>query len=285
MAQATSGAPTYRDPCSLGREFKKRLQKREVLIGGILAEYARPSLVKLYAQAGFDFLYVEYEHTFFSPPALADTVLCARDNRLPVIAKTPQLERAEVAKLLECGVVGIQLPRTESREDLETLINYMKFPPLGTRAGTAGWGNTDYVAPEDPAKWLKDANASTLVVAHIETENGYRKAAEILSTPHLDMCYVGPYDFSISMGHPGDYDHPKVVGPMEEILDLCRARQVPFGTTASSLESAARWIRRGAQFFEAVDELSLIATGAKELVAQYRKLIAENSRRAATRKQ
>ena len=45
-----------------------------------------------------------------------------------MIAKTPQLDRQEVAKLLEAGVVGIQLPRTESREQVETLLSYIKLP-------------------------------------------------------------------------------------------------------------------------------------------------------------
>src|SRR5712691_3226309 len=101
-----------------GRNLKARLPAGPALVGGILTEYARPSLVKIYRQASFDFLYVEYEHVFCVPAALADCVLCARDNGLPVIAKTPQLERAEVAKLLECGIVGIQLPRTESRAEV-----------------------------------------------------------------------------------------------------------------------------------------------------------------------
>jgi 2-keto-3-deoxy-L-rhamnonate aldolase RhmA len=92
----------------IGRRLKQRLKSGEVLVGGIASEYIRPSLVKLYLQAGFDFLYIEYEHGFLSPTALVDTVLCARDNGLPVIAKTPQLERAEVAKLLESGIIGIQ---------------------------------------------------------------------------------------------------------------------------------------------------------------------------------
>jgi hypothetical protein len=52
----------------------------EVLIGGIGTEYLRPSLVKLYLQDGFDFLYIEYEHSLFSPTTMADTVLCARDD-------------------------------------------------------------------------------------------------------------------------------------------------------------------------------------------------------------
>ncbi|MFP6770400.1 MAG: hypothetical protein VB859_19655, partial [Planctomycetaceae bacterium] len=45
-----------------GRQLKQRLGAGGVLIGGMLTEYARPSLVKLYVQSGFDFLYIEYEH-------------------------------------------------------------------------------------------------------------------------------------------------------------------------------------------------------------------------------
>ncbi len=261
------------DPTLLGRNLKARLRRGDVLVGGILAEYARPSLIKLYCQAGFDFLYVEYEHVFFSPTDLTDTLICARDNGLPVISKIPQLERAETAKLLENGVVGIQLPRTESRLEMETLLSYLKFPPGGTRAGAPCFANVDYAWPADHKKWLKNADASTLAVAHIETAEGYARAEEIITTPQLDMLYVGPYDFSIAMGHPGEYNHPGVLKPMRRILEICRKYGVPFGTTASGIDSARDWIKRGAQFFETTDELGLILSGARELVGQYRKLL------------
>jgi len=253
-----------------GRHLKKRLQAGDVLIGGMLTEYVRPSLVKLYVQSGFDFLYIEYEHGFFNLATLADTVLCARDNGLPVIAKTPQLERAEVAKLLECGIVGIQLPRTETREDIETLLDYIKFPPRGTRAIAPGYGSSGYVQPPSWKNWMAEQDEETTLVVHIETKLAYENAEEIVSTPGVDMVYVGPGDFSIEMGHPGDYDHPDVAGPMNDILELCKKQNVPFGTTASSTTAARDWVERGAQFFETIDELTLIVQGATKLVRDYR---------------
>ena len=48
-----------------GRHLKTLLQGDDVVIGGIISEYLRPSLIKYYCQAGFDFAYLEYEHTFF----------------------------------------------------------------------------------------------------------------------------------------------------------------------------------------------------------------------------
>ena len=200
-------------------------------------------------------------------------MLCARDNGLPVIAKTPQLERAEVAKLLDCGVVGIQLPRTESRAQLETLLNYMKFPPRGSRAVAPGHGNSDYVQGADWKTWMNRQDEETTLVVHIETKAGYENAAEIIATPGVDMVYVGPGDFSIAMGHPGEYDHPDVVGPMEEMLALCQKQRVPFGTTASGVQAAETWVAKGARFFETVDELTLIYEGASQLVRRYRDLM------------
>ena len=253
-----------------GPTLRDRLRSGDVLIGGILTEYARPSLVKLYLEAGFDFLYVEYEHGHFAHTVLADTVLCARDNGLPVIAKTPQLERGAVAKLLECGITGIQLPRTESRADVETLRSYLRFPPLGSRAIAPGYGSSGYRQPPDWSAWMNQQNAETCLVVHIETRMGYEHAAEIISTPGVDMVYVGPGDFSIEMGHPGDYDHPEVAGPMFEILELCVRHGIPFGTTASGPAAAQRLVERGARFFEAIDELTLILEGGRRFVAEYR---------------
>jgi 4-hydroxy-2-oxoheptanedioate aldolase len=256
-----------------GRQLKARLKAGDVQLGGIVDEHARPVLIKLYHQAGFDFVYIEYEHVMYSPTNLADTVLSARDTGLPVIAKTPQLERAEVAKLLELGVSGIQLPRTETREQVEELRSYLKFPPAGTRAVAPGYGNSDYVQPDDWVAWMAEQDQETALVVHIETRLGYENIEEIVSTPGVDMLYVGPGDFSIEMGHPGDYDHPDVAGPMAEILAVCNRHGVPFGTTASSAEAAAEWVSKGAIFFEADDERALILRAASQLVSDYRRLI------------
>ena len=253
-----------------GRQLKARLAAREVLVGGMVSEYTRPSLMKLYQQAGYDFVYIEYEHAYFGMAALADSVVAARDNGLPVVAKTPQLERQEVAKLLECGVVGIQLPRTETREEIETLIDYIKLYPKGSRASATGYGSSDYIKPTDRQGWIAAQDAETTLVVHIETRAGYANAEEIVSTPGVDMVYCGPGDTSLEFDRPGDWDHPDVRGPMERVLDLCQKHGVPFGTSVKGHESAARWIGKGALFFEEASELDLIAKGAKAIVDGYR---------------
>jgi 2-dehydro-3-deoxyglucarate aldolase/4-hydroxy-2-oxoheptanedioate aldolase len=257
------------DPTALGRGFKRRLKTGPPLLGAMAVEYLRPSLVKIFRNAGFDFIFVEKEHGMFDGSELPDFVLCARDNGIPVISKVGDLNRPEVARLLDAGVVGIQLPRTESAEQVAELVDLVKYPPLGSRAGAPGYGGADYTYPDDDAGWLRRANASTAVIAHIETMAGLEDAAEIIATPHLDMVYVGPYDTAISLGHPGEYDHPDMKAALGTVLDLCLKHGVAFGTTPSGPDAATDWVGRGCRFFELVDELALLHQGARATVAAY----------------
>ena len=57
----------------------------------------------------------------------------------------------------------------------------------------------------------------------------------------------------------------------EEILEICKQHNVPWGTTAANVEDAERWVAQGALFFEAEDEKNFIIEGATRLVDAYRR--------------
>ena len=120
------------------KSLKAILQQRTPIIGLTTQHVTHPWLAKIWKASGCDFVYIEYEHAFFNDEQLAGFVLCCRAEGLPVIAKVPECNRTHVAKLLECGVIGIQLPWTESREEIEKLISLVKFPPIGIRAAAPG---------------------------------------------------------------------------------------------------------------------------------------------------
>lgn len=111
--------------------LKQKMSAGQVVVGMTAAELLRPSLVKTYANAGADFIYIENEHSLLNPATYADFLLCAQDNGLPVAAKTPYLDRGAIVKLLDSGTMNLQLPMTESADDVLTLHNWLKYPPGG----------------------------------------------------------------------------------------------------------------------------------------------------------
>ena len=86
-AKSLSKGAGHSDPNQLGRDFKKRLRRGDRMVGAMVFEYLRPSLVKIFRRAGFDFIFIEKEHGIFDSRELPDFVLSARDNRVPVISK------------------------------------------------------------------------------------------------------------------------------------------------------------------------------------------------------
>ena len=60
----------------------------------------------------------------------------------------------------------------------------------------------------DLADWYNRA----VVALMIEKKSAVENLEEILSIERVDMVQFGPGDHSMSIGHPGMLDHPKVKG-------------------------------------------------------------------------
>jgi len=126
------------------KSIKQLLEEKEIVVGLTLQQVTAPWVAKVYADAGADFIFVENEHVFFNEADLASFVLSSRLNGLPVVAKSPYVSKGAIAKMLDSGITGIQLPLTESAEQIEMVVTYTKFPPIGNRTAGPGIGNSDY---------------------------------------------------------------------------------------------------------------------------------------------
>src|SRR5438105_3347314 len=254
--------------------LKAMLLENRVLVGVTTQHVTTPWLARVWKHSGADFVYVEYEHGFMNEADLAGFVLSCRAHGLPVVAKVPECSRTHVAKLLECGVVGIQLPWTESREQIDRLVSYVKFPPIGIRAAAPGMGNCDYNLQTTGRQLLEVGNRETVVLAHVETRQGIENLDAILGNPHVDILFLGMYDLSISCGQPGDFRHPDVAAAVETALAAAKRHGKVAGMYVPDAKAAEPWVARGMRFFETASEVDLIDSGARNLVRQFRALSA-----------
>ncbi len=252
--------------------LKTMLHEGRMLVGMTMQHVTAGWLAKLYKQSGADFVYVEYEHSFMNEANLADFVLACRTEGLPVVAKVPECSRTHVAKLLECGVTGIQLPWTESREQIDRLVSYVKFPPVGIRAVAPGMGNCDYNLETTGRELIETGNRETVVLAHVETRTGIENLDAILGNPHVDVLFLGMYDLSTSYGQPGDFRHPDVAAAVETALAAAQRHGKVAGMYVPDAKAAEPWVAKGMRFFETASEIDLIGNGARRVVQEFRQL-------------
>jgi 2-keto-3-deoxy-L-rhamnonate aldolase RhmA len=115
------------------------------------------------------------------------------------------------------------------------------------------------------AQMIEYFNENTLVVLQIETQRALDAREELLAVPGIDAVMVGPADLSISLGVPGEFEHPKMVDAMERIRDTCVRRGVAPGTQTRSLGLAKFWRERGMRFLGCSSETAMLAERAREI--------------------
>ena len=67
----------------------------------------------------------------------------------------------------------------------------------------------------------------------------------IVSVPGVDVAWIGHYDLSVSMGIPAQFDHPRLMHAMDDLVAACQRHGVVPGFLPPTPESASHWIGKG----------------------------------------
>ena len=115
---------------------------------------------------------------------------------------------------------------------------------------------------------MEHLNANTLVSFQIETKKALEAREELLSVPGIDAVMIGPADLSISLGVPGDFQHPKMVEAMEAIRDSCVRHKVAPGTQTRTPALANFWKERGMLFLGCNNEAGMLLERATQIAKE-----------------
>ena len=207
-----------------------RIENDDVALG-ILDNAYSPTLVEFYGDLGLDFVWIDLEHGGPAPgdgPAVDHLLRAAERTDTELLVRLSDTEPASVRKALDAGVRNVFLPRVDAADTVREAVRAARFEYDGEpgERGLAAprarrWGLAeDYVASED---------RETLVGVTIETEAAVSNIDEILDVPELGFVFVGPLDLSVSLGHPGEFDHPDVQAAVETVRSAAVEADVPVG--------------------------------------------------------
>jgi 2-dehydro-3-deoxyglucarate aldolase/4-hydroxy-2-oxoheptanedioate aldolase len=136
------------------------------------------------------------------------------------------------------------VPMVESAEQAQAIAAASRYPPDGRRGAAFGIAHDGYAPGPVPAKMTR-ANAERIMLAQIETVAGVRNAAEIAAVSGIDALWVGQFDLTVSLGIPGQFDHPDFVGAVSTVAAAARTNGKACGAMALSVEDALIWSDRG----------------------------------------
>jgi 2-dehydro-3-deoxyglucarate aldolase/4-hydroxy-2-oxoheptanedioate aldolase len=226
---------------------KQALKAGELQLGMNFGQLRSPEVPRLLAAAGFHWAFIDTEHGVFDLETVQDVCRVAQLSGLCPVVRVVDLNYGLVARALDSGAQGIIFPRMEDPKLLETALSWTKFPPTGVRGYGLQPSQTAYSGLSFN-EIIEHFNANTLTVLQIESRRAVEAREEILSVPGIDAVMIGPADLSISLGVPGDFQHPKMVQAMEAVRDTCERHGIAPGTHTRNVGLARFWKERGMRF-------------------------------------
>lgn len=206
------------------RQLQQKIKEQDFVFG-IGVGVKDPQIIEMVAYAGFDFVFVDFEHSVHDLPTLENMIRAAEVHGLTSMVRVPPRDFATSFHVAEIGANGVILPHLSTKEDAQNLVNITKYAPIGKR----GVGGSTRVAKFGTAPItdvIEQQNANFMTTGLIENKEGYENIDEILSVEGLDMLHIGIGDLSFSMGIAGQYDHPDLQKAVEEIAEKATAAGV-----------------------------------------------------------
>lgn len=174
-----------------------------------------------------------------------------------------------MSRLLELGASGIMYPRCESPAEAQEVIQWAKFAPLGQRGFDGSGADVPYLMTPMQT-YLRQANEETFVIIQLETPQAVEQAAAIAAVDGVDMLMLGPADFSILAGIPGEFDHPKILQAIETVASAAQSQGKTWAATCGSVGQARRMVDRGARLVFIGCDLVFVKQGFDRLQADLR---------------
>lgn len=241
--------------------LKEKLARGEACRGIWLGLPSAQS-ARLLARLPVDWLVIDSEHAPIGVETQAQMVASIAEANGPApLVRISQSSTENIKQALDAGAYGVIAPMINTREEVERVVAWSKFPPAGQRSfGSAYAGLAFNLSMPD---YLHQANEQTLTIIQVESQTALNNLDDMFAVPGVDLAFVGPVDLSISLGLDPlpENPHPIFLEALQEIQRAALAHHLPLGIYCSNGKAAAERIRQGFLLVNIASDVNLLQRG------------------------
>ena len=248
--------------------IKHTLKQGGTVLGTCLTDYTSPEVVTIFKAAGLDFFFIDTEHSPTGYREIQTLVRVARAAEVMPVVRVTQSEYFLIARTLDMGAMGVIAPRVHSAAQGESVVDAMKFPPLGNR----GYGMRNIITDfqfRGAAVEMESANDETMVILQMESKESVEAIHDITAIPGVDAIMVGPFDLSVSLGIPGDFEHPLFWDAFDRMVEACDKNGVAPGVHMAKTSLLKKAQEHGARYLVFGSDVSVLLGGLREVRAEF----------------
>lgn len=258
----------------ISNRLKQKLMNNEKLVGTHIS-MTDGTISELYGYVGFDFIWVDTEHTPIDYASLLSHLNGARLAGTPAIVRLSIHDSNHTKRVLEMGPEGVVFPMINTAEEADFAMKSCMYPPYGTR----GFGPLRAVryGTDDVADYIRNGSMELCRFIQIESETAVKNLPEIVKNPYIDGYIFGPNDLSGSIGELGNVFGDRTISLIKEAIAILRAHNKPIGVSSGTTDPDVLkfWYDLGIHMISAGVDYDYILKGAAANLKQVRTIFGE----------
>lgn len=213
--------------------------------------------------SGHDWVMIDLQHSGMDVATAVEISLACYGFGVTPLVRIPNVEYADVIRLLDAGVMGVILPDVRTAAEARRLVERCKFVPVGTRSVTVGYVALGY-EPLPISIAAQALNNETLLACMIESAQGLRNLEEIAAVDGIDVVHLGCNDLLVDLGLPGQFDGPELREINARLIKACQAAGNKFPGSGGDRNGPRQraFIEAGGRFVTTDSDLRFMMTEA-----------------------
>ncbi len=234
------------------QSFKKLLENEKRIVG-MFVNTACPEFLEIAAYTGYKFVIIDNEHGCWDGETNSHLIRAADAAGMVPLVRVSQIDETEIKKALDSGASGVMIPGVSSVADAELALKYSKFAPVGMR-GACPYVRANQFSAGDKTKYFDECNKEQVVIMLVEGKEGLAAFDDIIALEGVNCVFFGPCDLAVSLGHPGEDDHPEVIAAIKDMTARARAKGVYTGMLGFDGKNSRYWLDQGIDYICALSD-------------------------------
>ncbi len=249
--------------------FREKILNGENAVGTFFS-MGDPTAVECLALGGMDFIAIDCEHGPFDVESSMNFVRAAKLRNMTPIARIKDCTRPSVLKMLDIGVEGLIIPCVQTVQEVHDLVEFGKYFPLGQRGVAfgrgSGWGKDEYAS--NLKEYFEICNRESLIIPQCETRGCLDHIEEITAIEGVDGIFIGPFDLSVALGKPAQFDTDEFREAFARIIKACKDAGKFCMTFAGNPQTAKAYFKQGISAVTMAMDTILFINAIRQLVQE-----------------
>jgi 4-hydroxy-2-oxoheptanedioate aldolase len=245
--------------------FKRAIAERRQQIG-LWCSLPGSYIAEAVAGSGFDWLLFDTEHSPGDVLSVLPQLQAVAPYNVSPIIRPASNDTVLIKRFLDIGAQTLLIPYVQNREEAESAVAAMRYPPDGVR-GVSGLTRATRFGRVDG--YAKRAHEELCLLVQVETGEALESLEKIATVDGVDGVFIGPADLAASLGFAGEPDHPVVVAAVEDAIKRIEKAGKPSGILTPNTSFAHRCISLGTTFTAVGIDAGILARGTESLARQF----------------